>query len=120
MLAWASQICLRAGSAFGLFTEKFDAQVIGEPFLHYTLWEMCELAVGLSIARMVLASANAAGLCVLRRAAERRFGRPTGIMFAFLSCTQFHLPFWIGRTLPNMFALLPGESSSLKSRVADN
>ena len=61
--------------------------------------------------RMVLASANVVGLVSLRRAVTRRFGRPAGFMFVLLSITQFHLPFWMGRTLPNMFALLPGESS---------
>ena len=58
--------------------------------------------------RMVLASANAVGLIALRRGVSRRFGRPTGFMFVLLTITQFHLPFWMGRTLPNMFALLPG------------
>ena len=57
---------------------------------------------------MVLASANAIGLCMIRRAVSKRFGRVMGMMFALLSCTQFHLPFWMGRTLPNMFALFPG------------
>ena len=57
---------------------------------------------------MVLASANAIGLCLLRRAVSRRFGRPTAVMFVLLTCTQFHLLYWMGRTLPNMFALLPG------------
>ena len=57
---------------------------------------------------MVLASANAVGLIALRRGVSRRFGRPTGFMFVLLTITQSHLPFWMGRTLPNMFALLPG------------
>ncbi|RDX56977.1 hypothetical protein OH76DRAFT_1459704 [Lentinus brumalis] len=85
-LAWATQLCVRMGSWFGIFSDKFDLQVI---------------------ARMVLASANAVGLCLLRRAVSRRFGRPTAVMFVLLTCTQFHLLFWMGRTLPNMFALLP-------------
>ncbi|CAG8637864.1 12684_t:CDS:2, partial [Acaulospora colombiana] len=37
----------------------------------------------------------------------RRFGRRTAILFALLSAIQFHLPFWMGRTLPNMLALIP-------------
>ncbi len=60
--------------------------------------------------RMALASWNAIGLCSLRRAVSRRFGRPTGVLFVLLTITQFHLPFWMSRTLPNMFALLPGTS----------
>ena len=61
---------------------------------------------------MVLASANAMGLVLLRRAVTRRFGQLAGFMFVLLSITQFHLPFWMGRTLPNMFALLPGKSAT--------
>ncbi|PIL35310.1 hypothetical protein GSI_02035 [Ganoderma sinense ZZ0214-1] len=70
----------------GIYEDKFDMQII---------------------VRMVLASANSVGLISLRRAVTRRFGRSAGFMFVLLSITQFHLPFWIGRTLPNMFALLP-------------
>ncbi|KAG8762839.1 dolichyl-P-Man:Man(7)GlcNAc(2)-PP-dolichol alpha-1,6-mannosyltransferase [Ceratobasidium sp. 423] len=57
--------------------------------------------------RLCLASANAYGLVLIRWAVQRRFGRGTSALFTILTCTQFHLPFWIGRTLPNMFALLP-------------
>ncbi|KAG2018344.1 alpha-1,6-mannosyltransferase subunit [Coprinopsis cinerea AmutBmut pab1-1] len=57
------------------------------------------------MARLVLATTNALGLCLIRRAVSQRFGRLTGLFFAVLTCTQFHLPFWMGRTVPNMFAL---------------
>jgi hypothetical protein len=59
-------------------------------------------------ARLTLASLNALALARLRRATARRFGLPTSLLFVLLTCTQFHLPFWMGRTLPNMFALAPG------------
>lgn len=62
------------------------------------------------LVRLVLASVNAIGLCLVRRAVSRRFGRPTGLLFTLLTCSQFHIPFWMGRTLPNMFALFPGAS----------
>jgi hypothetical protein len=55
----------------------------------------------------VLATLNAFGLCLLRRAVSRRFGRSTSFLFVFLTCSQFHVPFWMGRTLPNVFAFLP-------------
>ncbi|CAE6427180.1 unnamed protein product [Rhizoctonia solani] len=57
--------------------------------------------------RLCLATANVYGLALIRWAVQRRFGRGTSALFTLLTCTQFHLPFWIGRTLPNMFALLP-------------
>ena len=103
-LAWVSNVVLRIGSWFGIFEDKFDMQLIGEPHI---------LRFGIrahtAVVRMVLASANAVGLISLRRAVTKRFGQPAGFMFVLLSITQFHLPFWMGRTLPNMFALLPGE-----------
>ena len=68
--------------------------------------------------RLVLAALNVFGLCVLRRAVSRRFGFRTGVFFALLSTSQFHLPFWIGRTLPNMFALLPGMSNPYSHSTA--
>ncbi|KAG6907441.1 hypothetical protein DXG01_008869 [Tephrocybe rancida] len=63
------------------------------------------------IIRICLATGNALGLCFIRRAVSRRFGHLTSVYFTLLSITQFHLPFWMGRTLPNMFALLPALAS---------
>ncbi|KZO90713.1 glycosyltransferase family 22 protein [Calocera viscosa TUFC12733] len=72
-----------ACKALGLLHTKLDLQIL---------------------ARLLLASANVAGLCVLRRATSRRFGSTAGLLFIVLSCSQFHVPFWLSRTLPNMFA----------------
>ncbi|KAI0635529.1 Alg9-like mannosyltransferase family-domain-containing protein [Trametes polyzona] len=86
LLAWISKLFLRAGLLLGSFSDKFDVQII---------------------VRLALASVNALGLALLRRSVSRRFGGPTSVLFTVLTCSQFHLLFWMGRTLPNMFALFP-------------
>ena len=58
-----------------------------------------------TIVRLTLASINVLSLCILRRAIKKQFGFSTAMIFVLLTSTQFHLPFWMGRTLPNMFAL---------------
>ncbi|KAI0312103.1 Alg9-like mannosyltransferase family-domain-containing protein [Amylostereum chailletii] len=85
-LAALSTPVLHLATTFAYISFKFDVQII---------------------LRLVLATINALALCLIRRAVSRRYGRPTGLLFTLLTCTQFHLPFWMGRTLPNMFALFP-------------
>ncbi|EJU04812.1 hypothetical protein DACRYDRAFT_87050 [Dacryopinax primogenitus] len=72
-----------ACNAFGLIQNKFDLQVY---------------------ARGILALVNLRSLCMLRKETSNRFGYTAGLWFTVLSCTQFHVPFWLSRTLPNMFA----------------
>ncbi|KAJ7496638.1 glycosyltransferase family 22 protein [Mycena latifolia] len=86
LLAWISTPAIYLANYFDLVSSKFEIQVI---------------------VRLVLATINAVGLCFIRHAVSRRFGRPTGLYYTLLTCSQFHVPFWMGRTLPNMFALLP-------------
>ncbi|KAL5486268.1 ECM39 [Sanghuangporus weigelae] len=86
ILAWCSLPVIRLLQSTAYIASKADLQII---------------------IRLALATLNALGLCILRRAVSKRFGNSTGTFFALLSCSQFHLPFWMGRTIPNMFALLP-------------
>ncbi|KAI0067225.1 alpha-1,6-mannosyltransferase subunit [Artomyces pyxidatus] len=85
-LAGLSYPIILIASSYEYISEKSDLQVI---------------------VRLVLATINATTLVLLRRSVARRFGRLAGVFFALLTCTQSHLPFWMGRTLPNMFALAP-------------
>ncbi|KDN50720.1 hypothetical protein RSAG8_01218, partial [Rhizoctonia solani AG-8 WAC10335] len=85
-LAAASYLPLRICTTLGFIQSKLGVQLL---------------------IRLCLATANVYGLVLIRWAVQRRFGRGTSALFTLLTCTQFHLPFWIGRTLPNMFALLP-------------
>ncbi|KAG1743496.1 glycosyltransferase family 22 protein [Suillus lakei] len=86
LLAWLTSPVAYVASQWGLLSTKLDLQIA---------------------VRLVLATLNATGFMFVRRAVCRRFGRPTGLMYVLLTCSQFHLPFWMGRTLPNMFALFP-------------
>ncbi|KIL59668.1 glycosyltransferase family 22 protein, partial [Amanita muscaria Koide BX008] len=86
LLAWFSTPVIALANKLGFVSSKFDLQII---------------------VRLVLATLNTAGLCYMRRAISRRFSYTTSTLFVLLTCSQFHLLFWMGRTLPNMFALLP-------------
>ncbi|KAF8895998.1 alpha-1,6-mannosyltransferase subunit [Infundibulicybe gibba] len=86
LLAWSSLPAIQTAGWLGLILNKFQIQII---------------------VRLVLATLNGVGLVLIRRAVSRRFGRPTSLYFTLLTCSQFHLPFWMGRTLPNTFALFP-------------
>ncbi|KAK0469529.1 glycosyltransferase family 22 protein [Desarmillaria tabescens] len=86
LLAWASKIVIYIAERLGFISSKFDLQII---------------------VRLVLASLNSVGLCCIQRGVSRRFGRLTGLFFTLFTVSQFHLPFWMGRTLPNMLALFP-------------
>ncbi|KAJ3504954.1 hypothetical protein NMY22_g17750 [Coprinellus aureogranulatus] len=84
LLAWASTPVLHLAAYLGLLESKFDVQVI---------------------VRLTLATLNALGLCLVRHAVSKRFGRKMGLHYTLLTCSQFHVPFWMGRTIPNMYAL---------------
>ncbi|QRV89538.1 glycosyltransferase family 22 protein [Ceratobasidium sp. AG-Ba] len=86
VLAGSSYLPLRVATSLGLIQSKLDIQIL---------------------IRLVLATINVYGLSLIHRAVRRRFSTQAAFWFVILTCTQFHLPFWIGRTLPNMFALLP-------------
>ncbi|KAJ3720049.1 Alg9-like mannosyltransferase family-domain-containing protein [Lentinula raphanica] len=56
------------------------------------------------IVRITLSTLNALSLSFLRRSLSRRFGPRTSWCFTLLTLSQFHVPFWMSRTIPNMYA----------------
>jgi len=107
LLAWASTPIIRIAAGLDLIDSKIDVQVIGKQYMVSRSFSSHQLSLHL-VVRLVLATINAFGLILVRRAVSRWLGRPTGFLWTLLTCTQSHLPFWMGRTLPNMFALFPG------------
>ncbi|CAA7269473.1 unnamed protein product [Cyclocybe aegerita] len=86
LLAWLATPFVIAADSMGFTLTKFDLQIL---------------------VRLILASLSAWSLCTIRRATSRRFGKTAGSIFTALTCSQFHLPFWMGRTVPNTFAMIP-------------
>ncbi|KDQ08720.1 glycosyltransferase family 22 protein [Botryobasidium botryosum FD-172 SS1] len=86
VLSYCSLPLIRLAHEAHLIISKFDLQII---------------------VRLTLATLNSLALLYVRRAVSRRFTPLAGSLFAYLTVTQFHLPYWQGRTIPNMFALLP-------------
>ncbi|KAL4452080.1 hypothetical protein ABPG75_007742 [Micractinium tetrahymenae] len=61
---------------------------------------------GLLVVRLTLGALTIASLALLQRAVRRRFGPTTAAAFMLLTALQFHLPFYLSRTLPNVLAML--------------
>ncbi|KAM3520127.1 hypothetical protein MY4038_009548 [Beauveria bassiana] len=56
------------------------------------------------LVRGVLGALNALSLLVFRRGLDAAFGKATGRWWVVLVVSQFHLMFYLSRTLPNMFS----------------
>lgn len=61
-------------------------------------------------ARLVIATFFSFSFAHLTRSIELAFSPSTSIWFVLLSLSQFHVPYYAGRTLPNFLALPPGTS----------
>ncbi|GAA5961422.1 hypothetical protein JCM21900_004908 [Sporobolomyces salmonicolor] len=65
------------------------------------------LATGLEVQillRLTLTLISTLSLVFLSRRVRAAFGPKVGRYFLLISASQFHVPFWMGRTVPNMIA----------------
>eukprot|EP00943_MAST-04B_sp_MAST-4B-sp1_P001523 g1523.t1 len=58
----------------------------------------------LYLVRIVLGFLNSFAISNFRKFLSHKFGYDVGIIFILLTCSQFHLLFYVSRTLPNSFA----------------
>ncbi|KHN93856.1 GPI mannosyltransferase [Metarhizium album ARSEF 1941] len=72
---------------------------LSQPFIALVGFRHAQLVV-----RCVLALFNASCLLVFRNAVQQAYGKGTGRWWTALMMSQFHLVYYLGRTLPNMFA----------------
>lgn len=65
---------------------------------------LSKLAILLTV-RLTLGALTVSSLALLQRAVRRQFGGTTAAAFMLLTALQFHLPFYLSRTLPNILAM---------------
>jgi alpha-1,6-mannosyltransferase len=79
---------------------------VSRPFVALAGFQHAQLVV-----RALLAVFNAGCLLVFRNALAGAFGVAVGRWWVVLMMSQFHVPYYLSRTLPNMFAFGLSKSS---------
>ena len=74
-------------------------------FVASEVWPGLPGIFSLVLVRCVLGALVWLCFTAFRAAVSERFGHDVGIALVLVCCTQFHLPFYMSRTLPNTFAL---------------
>eukprot|EP00742_Colponemidia_sp_Colp-10_P012652 GILJ01014236.1.p1 GENE.GILJ01014236.1~~GILJ01014236.1.p1 ORF type:complete len:488 (-),score=59.12 GILJ01014236.1:135-1598(-) len=78
---------------------------ISAPFSFLSVLAGFDKIVSLYIVRTTLAMISLFALYRLRKSVEKVFGADAGAALMLVTCCQFHLPFYMSRTLPNTLAL---------------
>ncbi|OBT96205.1 dolichyl-P-Man:Man(7)GlcNAc(2)-PP-dolichol alpha-1,6-mannosyltransferase [Pseudogymnoascus verrucosus] len=91
------------------YIRTFTNAILGTP-LHFAhsqlLFHTLVTGSAQQTARFILGSLTALALLRYARALAKAFGPGVGRWYILLQATQFHIPFYASRTLPNTFALL--------------
>ncbi|KFY63116.1 hypothetical protein V497_02110, partial [Pseudogymnoascus sp. VKM F-4516 (FW-969)] len=107
ILAWLTRAFLHA-DIFG-HARAFGNAVLGTP-LHFAhsqlIFHSLVKASAQTTARFILGSLTALSLIRYSKGLSRAYGKSVGGWYVLLQATQFHIPFYASRTLPNTFALL--------------
>lgn len=93
----------------GVVPRTFIA-ALGLGYLSFPFYWLClqlgfSKVCGIYIVRGALALLNISAFAFLRRAVSKVFGEDTGVGLYLVICCQFHLPFYLSRTLPNTYAM---------------
>ena len=69
--------------------------------------------------RLALAAILIASILTIRNSLSKRHTHTVGVLFTLITALQFHIPYYAGRTLPNIFALI-FTNVALSQRLLDS
>ncbi|XP_046839849.1 dol-P-Man:Man(7)GlcNAc(2)-PP-Dol alpha-1,6-mannosyltransferase-like [Xenia sp. Carnegie-2017] len=87
------------------FIGPLSLAILSYPFINILKVVNASKMYSQIIVRSVLGVCSSASFSLFRRGVGRKFGSTTSNFLAILTISQFHLVFYMSRTLPNTFAL---------------
>jgi alpha-1,6-mannosyltransferase len=114
LLAGASYPLLALGKMAELWEEGLAVQMLGKSPRRITATKRANIVF--PTVRAVLSLFSSFSLIFLSRRVRAAFGSNVGTYTLLITANQFHITFWMSRTLPNMFAFPLGELLSGLSR----
>ena len=91
-----------------MFYFKFDNNVVQYVSLKTFGQDSCNECYVFILVRGVLGMCSLASFRLFRRGVCRKFGPSVSNFLSIITMTQFHLIFYMSRSLPNIFALILG------------